>query len=258
MKAISPGAPAELAPFFSQMRELLLAAEAPADPGLAYYRELIWRNYDKILGDVYASSRAAIRSAEANPKASPEAGPVLWPRCVRAYATQCPRAAHDPNEFARAFPDWIAKQGALVGETLAARLAELADLHWTLHSCGIAPPLAAHPAEDLEQRIFIRQYSFDVVGWRKALEKGTKTGADLAALAPQAPVFLVLFRHLETHRVEILRASLADLQVISASAGVEAPPETRLSETLLAPARARLHALGILRSVDTSTSAFDA
>ena len=235
--------PAELSSFFAQMRELLLASAAPPDPNLAYYRTLVWRNYDKILGDVFASSRAAICSA----RAEPGHGRTLWDECVRAYAMECPRAAHDPNEFARAFPDWISRQAARLGEPLSSRLGELADLHWTLHLCGIAPPLADHASEDLEQRIFIRQYSFDVVGWRKALESGARSGQDLAALATGDPHFFVCFRHLRSQRVEILRASLAELQVLAASAGIVPPSGTQLSESLSKPARIRLARLGVLR-----------
>lgn len=211
---------AELERFFASMRPFLLGqhdvseverALGPSASGsaaLAYYRTLIDRNHHKILGDIFDSVRAACLAADDG----------AWSRLVRDYVALRPRATHDPNDFGGEFPAFVAEydEWPEAPTCLGERVAELADYHWCLHRCGVAAD-GEQGDDGVNRRLFVRQYSFDVPAARRRIPRG-ELRIDDASL--ERDTFVVIFRHLHTRHVEVLRASLPQLRVVAGRAGV--------------------------------------
>lgn len=204
------------------------------EAGLAYYRTLVARNHLEILGDVFGSVRAVVRARH---------GAEAWRGLARAYATEHPRAAHDPNDFAEAFPGFLERQ-ALVDD--GAALAELADFHWICHRCAVAPDPAADD-DGLESRLFVRQYSFDVPRWRRAVTDDTPAALEFGSRRESRATFVVVFRHLQSDAVEVLRPTRAQLQAIGRRAHADAADALGADDDELSRAHESLARLGVLR-----------
>lgn len=231
----------ELQRFFSAMRPFLLGEDdaaavqgrlGPSPSGaeaLDYYRTLIDRNHHKILGDIFDTVRAACLAAH----------PELWSQLVRDYVGARLTATHDPNDFGAAFPAFVAEYRSWPESpaSLGSRAAELADYHWCLHRCGVAPDV--EPGDDgIDRRLFMRQYSFDVPTARRRVSRGELPIDDTSL---DGDTFVVVFRHLHSRRVEVLRATLPQLQVIAARAGVGETDSAELTD-----ATASLRELGVI------------
>lgn len=198
---------AEMAPMLASRRsaaevEGVLGASPSGTTNLGFYAELVRRNLEKILRDVFGHTRAlALRG-----------GHERWRALVEGYTAAHPPAGNVPNRFAAAFPGWLANQG----DDLL-QWSEIADFEWLR--------VRAHHAVDgdgdgLDRRMFIRQYTFDVPRWIASYAE------DPAAPLPRAtPCIAVVFRHHATGRVGVHRPTAAGLAAIARRAGASLPPE---------------------------------
>jgi hypothetical protein len=221
----------ELAPMLASMRsarevELVLGPCPSGTAALAFYAELVRRNLDKILRDVFPQTRALVmRDA-----------PGRWPELARAYAIDHPPTGAVPNRFAAALPRWLASRGSD-----EARWAEIADFEWLR--------VAAHHAVDgepdddgFDRRLFIRQYTFDVPAWIAAHANDPAT-----PLPAAAPTIAIIFRHFSTGRVGVHRPTAAGLAAIATRACRPLPsPLDEIEPDTIARAQQALVACGVL------------
>jgi len=203
---------------------------APAD--LAFYRVLMERNAAHLLSALFPATRAAVI----------EHLPGCWLSWVADYARTTECAHWNPNEWGRAFPDFIAEL-ALMDETLPAAIVELADYEWLNYAIGAGvDPERANGSTSEPPSYAVRQYDFDV----PRLAREQRRGASWSTSQP-SPVIVIVYRDPETEHARVYYPSRAALLVLADRAmlavgrfGFECSPEE------LRSAEEELSASGVL------------
>ena len=183
--------------------EAIGASESGAE-AMTFYATLVRRNYGKILREVFVSVMRASRQLSAE----------LWPQLVREYAARTRVMHHDPNEFGREFPEWLASRQAEHPEQPAS-LAELADYQWIRHAARHAP---RGEGLGLDQRLFVRHYTHAIPKlaaalWREEQVELRKPSTELRPGLPRArrskAALLLPHRHGPGHRHRARQRKLA-------------------------------------------------
>jgi hypothetical protein len=207
----------ELDRFFGAMRPFLIGrssvAEAERELGpspsgsesLDFYRVLVERNMFKILRDVHRPIRIL----------ADRQSPQLWGRLVRGYVTDHPPAHYEPNMFAAKFSDWLAEQRKRFGE-IPELFEELADYQWIRHLARQCPD---DVGDGFEQRLFVRQYTYDVPKIAAALRRDAN-----AELPGRASVVVLVYRHLRHQDVRTFYPTRPGLAVLARRQGAALPP----------------------------------
>ena len=173
---------------------------------LDFYRVLVERNLFKILRDVHAPVRAlALRQ-----------DPQSWARLVRSYAAAHPPMHWDPNAFAGAFPEWLEVERKRTGE-IPVLLEQLADYQWIRHRAGRCRDVGD---DGFDERLFVRQYSYDVPKIAAALEED-----EHADLPGRRAVVVLVYRHTRALDVRTFYPTNAGLAALARRQGVMVPPE---------------------------------
>ncbi len=207
---------APMAAFFDQLGALLQgrtsaddveAALGPVATGtdaLAFYRTMVLRQWFLIMRDLYEPIRLLAQRRE----------PGLWTRLVQTYAAAHPPAHFDPNQFGEGFGDFLARQRAVHG-TIPTLWEELADYCWIRHRANVCPD---DVGDGFEQRLFVRQYTHDVVAVAKRLSE------DPAAELPGAKTIVVLvYRHARALDVRLFFPNAAGLAALAVREGTALP-----------------------------------
>ena len=160
-----------------------LVGSCPSGPeSLDFYRVLVERNLFKILRDIYSPVRAlALRESN-----------HLWARLVRSYIEDHPPSHPIPNLFGEKFSGWLPTQRTHLGD-VTDLFEEVADYQWI--RC-VAYNCADDVGDGFDQRLFVRQYTYDVPSIVNALYRDPD-----AELPPRRPVILLVYRHLRHHDV---------------------------------------------------------
>jgi hypothetical protein len=193
---------AEMEPFLlgDRSADETLAKLGPSPSGahrFALYAELVARQRRGIVDHFYRTVRAA---AEAT-------SPGLFARIRDEYLRDFPPKHWDPNEAARAFPDFLSAR-----PDTPACLAALADYAWVRFAAMHAP----HDPNDvgLDVALFVRHYEWDVTSFSDAVEKD-----DLRiGLPASTPRSLLVGRHRAKGSLVVLKPSLGALLALRAAA----------------------------------------
>ena len=170
----------------------------PSESGpeaMTFYATLVRRNYGKILREVFVSVMRASR----------QLSPDLWPQLVREYAARTRVMHHDPNEFGREFPEWLASRQAQHPEQPAS-LAELADYQWIRHAARHAP---RSEELGLDQRLFVRHYTHAIPKLAAALWREEQVDLD----SPQ-PTSVLVYREHEGQKLRCFYPTAMGLGIV--------------------------------------------
>ena len=184
--------------------ESALGPAATGTDALAFYRTMVLRQWLKILRDLYEPIRLLANRRE----------PGLWQRLVKQFAAEHPPAHFDPNGFGEGFGDFLAHERAAHG-TIPTLWEELADYCWIRHRANVC---LDDVGDGFEQRLFVRQYTHDVVTIAKRLAE------DPAAQLPGAKTIVVLvYRHARTLDVRSFFPNAAGLAALAIREGTALP-----------------------------------
>jgi hypothetical protein len=203
--------------------EQVLGRSPSGTDNLGFYAELVRRNLDKILRDVFGHVHALVlQSGDA----------ATWRALARDYTRDHPPTGNVPNAFAAAFPQWLARRGAQTWS-------EIADFEWLRVRTHHAPD---GDDDGFERRLFFRQYTFDVPGWIAAHARDASTPIPAAS-----PCIAVVFRHHTTGLVGVHRPTPTGLAALARRAGAALPAELgQLDPLAILRAERALVAAGVL------------
>lgn len=189
----------QLQRFFATMRPFLAgeigtdaveAALGPSPSGssaLGFYQVLAHRNVAKAMRELYPSL----------PALAARIRPGLWTELIHRYVRRHPPAGHHPDDIGRHFAAFMDEAASDEVPDVPPWLVECADLH----RCQLAAATAETDADlgdGVDERLFIRQYRFDVVAL-----VADSTGVDLDQVERPTPV--LIFRSWRDRRVYTLR-----------------------------------------------------
>lgn len=200
---------------------------------LQFYRTLIRRNMMKVLREMFPSVRA--RYLQLHPHG--------WGELVDAYTKAHPPPAHwDPNLFAESFPDFLAGKREAHGK-LPSDLEQLADFHWTEYRVFAAAetwPEELGP-DGLEHRLYVRQYDGKIPVYARELVRNPQ------AKPPEpTPTPTIIFRNLQTHRLQVFYPNLLGLLVLTKRSGKALPEIPGVTAEKLDQAEKNLIEHGVL------------
>lgn len=202
---------AELSAFFGALGPMLRArvdaveverALGPSPSGtaaLAFYAELVARNYRKIVRDIFPCTRALVEKLGAS-----------WSTLERAYVHEHVAQGIDPNGYGAGFPAWLQTR-----DGLPASCGEVADFEWLR--------VRAHHAIDglddgFERRLFVRQYTCDAPAFWRACARDPATPPP-----PTRPTIALVFRHTQTLQVAVHYPRGAAIAALARRQGLPLP-----------------------------------
>lgn len=232
------GAGAPLAAFFETMGPFL-RGEIPigeverrlgplpcAQADLAFYAELVAFDQRRILAEMFPAAHHWIEQLGGD-----------WTALVSAFLTDHPPAGWSVPHVGEGFADWIAERSPRE-PWLPPGIEAVVDLAWTRFRVRTAPDGPS---------VEVRHYPIDAVGVTRALLRRE-------ALPVGSPTTLVVFRHVETHDVHHVSASLETIAVLVAERGEQLPPPLdRVTAEALAGERRKLVARGVFRGAAAAT-----
>lgn len=223
----------ELARFFDAMRPYLAGEEPPrrfverlgpspsGERRLSVYPRLVALDWIGVIDKLYEATRYAIEShfdglARIEGGKSSEPGKSAWRRLRAELGRAHPPTHWDINEYGRPFPEWIASRRDS-GENLPGFVDQLADFEWLEFSTWSAPDVPAVAKGDrpiVEPTVSVRQYSFPVPAYARAVRRGEKPPAPA-----EKATTVVVYRRADTLLVHLFYPSVAGLLVLAHASG---------------------------------------
>ena len=251
---MSDGLEPSLARFYAELAPLLfseasvaqiedrLGPSASGADNLDFYRELVGRNFGRILRDLFPAVHQVCTREH----------PELWPDLVAGYAASWAARAQvgaeprDPNRWGVGFADYLAARRAEHSSeagAYSALLEELADYQMCRYLASAAAERPTSSADGFEERVFVRGYTHPLPRFVAKLDRDPS-----APLPEPRPTTVIVYRTLtRPWRVLTHAPSLAELAALARREGVDVPPAfAALATDQVDRGLAKLVELGVL------------